>query len=93
MQGVSFTLEDNKALLDQARSDAYADAKAKADQYGRLSGRGLGEAQAVNETVEANPQRFAMAGAAVSDSTATTTPISPGQVSTDVTITVRFALG
>jgi uncharacterized protein YggE len=93
VQGVSFTLEDNKALLDQARAEAYADAKAKADQYGTLSGRGLGEAQAVNETVAANPQRFAMAGAAVSDSSATTTPISPGQVSTDVTITVRFSLG
>jgi len=29
VQGVSFSLEDNKALLTQAREEAYGDAKAK----------------------------------------------------------------
>ncbi len=91
VQGVSFSLEDNKALLTQAREEAYGDAKAKADQFGQLSGRGLGEAQAINETVTPNQLQFRSVGAAVADSQAT--PINPGQVSTDVTITVRFALG
>jgi uncharacterized protein len=90
VQGVSFTLEDNKALLDQARSDAYADARTKADQLGQLSGRGLGDAQAINETVTPVATQF-QASAAALDGAAT--PINPGQVSTDVTISVRFALG
>ena len=91
VQGVSFSLEDNKALLTQARDEAYADAKAKADQFGQLSGRGLGDAQAISETVNPNQVQFRSVGAAVADNQST--PINAGQVSTDVTITVRFALG
>ena len=91
VQGVAFSLEDNKTLLSQARDEAFADAKAKADQFGQLSGRGLGDAQAISETVNANQQQFRSVGAAVADSQST--PINAGQVSTDVTITVRFALG
>ena len=90
VQGVSFSLEDNEALLSQARTDAYNDAKAKADQFGELSGRGVGDAEAISETVEPQNVRFQAVGSAVSDSA---TPISPGQVSTDVSITVRFSLG
>jgi len=91
VQGVSFSLEDNKALLTQARDEAYADAKAKAEQFGTLSGRGLGDAQAITETVNPSQVQFKSVGAAVSD--AQSTPINAGQVSTDVTINVRFALG
>jgi uncharacterized protein YggE len=91
VQGVSFSLEDNKALLNQARDQAFADAKAKAEQLGQLSGRGLGDAQAISETVNPQLQQFRTVGAAVSDQAST--PISPGQLSTDVTITVRFSLG
>lgn len=92
VQGVSFSLEDNKALLDQARADAYADAKAKAGQFGQLSGRGLGDAEAITETVEPNLLK-STAYAADSSAASPSTPINPGQVSTDVTISVRFALG
>jgi uncharacterized protein YggE len=91
VQGVSFSLEDNQALLTEARNQAYADAKAKGDQLGQLSGRGLGDAQAISETVTPEANRFATVGQAVDSAAAT--PINPGQVSTDVTITVRFALG
>jgi len=91
VQGVSFTLEDNQALLTEARDEAFADAKAKATQLGQLSGRGLGDAQAINETVAAGGRQFPSVGAALDSAAAT--PIEPGQVSTDVTLTVRFALG
>lgn len=91
VQGVSFSLEDNEALLTQARDDAFADAKGKADQLGQLSGRGLGDTLAISETVQPQELQFRAAGAA--ESNGATTPVSPGQVSTDVTITVRFALG
>ncbi len=91
VQGVSFSLEDNQALLTQARDAAYADAKAKADQFGQLSGRGVGDAQAISETTDPNQQRFSSVGAAVAADQST--PINAGQVSTDVTVTVRFALG
>jgi uncharacterized protein len=89
VQGVSFTLEDNQALLTQARDEAYADARAKAEQLGSLSGRGIGDAQAINESTA-----FRSVGYAVADSaTSASTPVNPGTVDTDVTITVRFALG
>jgi uncharacterized protein YggE len=91
VQGVSFTLEDNQALLTQARDEAFADAKAKAAQLGQLSGRGLGDAQAISEEVAPTSTQFRSVGAAVDSAAAT--PIEPGQVSTNVTLNVRFALG
>ena len=90
VQGVSFTLEDNKQLLAQARQKAWDDAVARARQLGSLSGRHLGPTQGIDETVTP----FGVTGKfAASSAQAALTPIEPGQVSTSVTLTVRFALG
>lgn len=90
LQGVSFALEDNVALLGQARDAAYAEAKAKAQRYADLSGRTLGEVQLVTESVSA-PQPF---GSALSFTRAATSavPIDPGSAQVSVSVTVRWAL-
>jgi hypothetical protein len=41
--GVSFTIEDDSALLAEARKKAFSDAKAKAELYGQQAGRPLGQ--------------------------------------------------
>jgi uncharacterized protein YggE len=90
VQGVSFTLEDNKQLLAQAREEAWKDAQAQAKQLSQLSGRHLGVTEGINETT--NPTAFAARASAFDQSAASVTNLEPGQVSTTVSINVRFAL-
>jgi hypothetical protein len=49
INGVSFAVDDHSALLTQARDAAFADAKAKAEQYANLAGRSLGKVSMVTE--------------------------------------------
>jgi uncharacterized protein YggE len=93
LQGVSFSLEDNKALLTQARDAAYADARDKAEQYAKLAGRSLGKVELVTETTSAPVElrgvydSIATAGKALSS-----VPIDPGSQQVSVSVTVRWAL-
>lgn len=93
LQGVSFTLEDNTALLGQARDAAYADAKAKAARYASLSGRTLGDVQLIAETATPQPEKFGyqMSGS-VGGPALASVPISPGTTDLSVSVTVRWAL-
>jgi hypothetical protein len=93
VQGVSFALEDNAALLEQARDAAYGDAKKKAQRYADLSGRALGQVELVSEQVPDAVQpmpyaRDALAAAAPSQAV----PIDPGQSQVSVSVTVRWSL-
>jgi uncharacterized protein YggE len=90
VQGVSFSLEDNTALLEKARDAAYADAKAKATRYAELSGRSLGQVELVSEQLPTQSQPVAYAGAAASAAPAM--PIDPGQSQVSVSVTVRWSL-
>jgi uncharacterized protein YggE len=91
VQGVSFALEDNAALLEQARDDAYADARAKAERYAHLSGRSLGDVQLVAETADpAQVQPMPYAAAALRDKASL--GIDPGTSDVTVSVTVRWAL-
>ncbi|MCU0270913.1 MAG: SIMPL domain-containing protein [Acidimicrobiales bacterium] len=97
LQGVSFSLEDDTAALQAARDAAFADARAKAEQYATLSGQPLGAAEAISDVVvtpETLDYEGAEAGFAADELAApATTPFSPGEVSTTVTVSVRFRLG
>lgn len=92
VNGISFALEDNDALLEKARDDAYADAKAKAERYARLSGRSLGEVQLVAETADpaqVQPLPYAMAAPTKA---AGDIAIDPGTSDVQVRVTVRWSL-
>lgn len=96
LQGVSFALEDNTALLGKARDAAYADAKAKAERYAELSGRSLGQVELVSEDVPqaVQPVPYARAAAASPSAGAagTDVPVDPGQSQVSVSVTVRWSL-
>jgi uncharacterized protein len=83
---LSFDIADNKALVDQARAAAFADAKDRATQYAGLSNRSLGRAEHITEKVDDNGPVFAAASAAGGSVKAV--PISPGQQ----TLTVRVSV-
>ena len=93
VQGVSFSLEDNDALLAQARDAAFADAKAKAQRYAELSGRSLGEVQLIAETASPQqPQPIPYAFDGASRSVKEAVPIDAGTSDVSVSVTVRWAL-
>ena len=86
---VSFSVEDNEALLEEARAAAWSDAQAKATQLALLAGVELGAATTVSESVGATfPQdEFAFGSARLAS---VATPIQPGQLDVTVILQVRF---
>jgi uncharacterized protein YggE len=94
LSSVSFVIEDDAALLAEARRKAFADAKAKAALYAREADRPLGRVVKVSETSpdnglggERNKMYAAMYAA---DSSV---QIEPGRQQLSVTVTVEWTLG
>lgn len=95
VQGVSFALEDNTALLQQARDAAYRDARAKAERYAELSGRPLNQVELISEQVPQGEQPVPYAMRASLDAAAAKSmevPIDAGQSQVSVSVTVRWSL-
>lgn len=90
VDGVSLEVADPAPLLVRARDAAFADARARAQQWATLAGRPLGPVVRVREVpaggVAPMPKaRFAAADAAV--------PLEGGESAVSVEVQVRFALG
>ena len=92
IDGVSLDIEQDSALMTQARSAAYADAKAKAQQYADAAGEALGKPTQVTETVN-SPTPLDFRANASAGSAAAPVPINPGTAQVSVTVTVVFAVG
>ncbi len=91
VNGVSFVLEDNDALLVAARAAAWEDARTKAEQLAELAGVTLGAPLTISESVGSIPvPYYARAEVAAGD---VATPIQPGQETVSVDLTVTFAIG
>jgi uncharacterized protein len=91
LQGLAYVLEDDAALREEARADAFAAARLGADQYARLAGRELGDVIEVREQLTPpGPVPFAAAdsGAAETMSVA----LAPGSATVTVTVAVHWSL-
>lgn len=96
VQGIRFSLEDNDALVAQARDQAFADARARAEDYARLAGRELGAVVSIDETfTPAVPsEQFAGEAAALDEARAgAPVPVRPGQQEVEVRVTTVWSLG
>ena len=90
LQGVSFDLEKDTALLDEARAEAWKDARQKAERLARLSGLRLGPPEYISDGGAGVAPTYQDASAAYRAESAA--PIEPGQVDGTVQITVRYPL-
>nr|WP_306302166.1 SIMPL domain-containing protein [Gordonia araii] len=92
LSGVSFAIDDDSALMRNAREAAFADAKARADQYARLAGDKLGKALVITESnaVESPPRTYSRG--APDSAMAAPVPIEPGEQTLNYSVTVKFAL-
>ncbi len=86
MSGIAFIVSEQSKLLDQARDDAIADAKRKAELYARAAGAKLGRVVAITEEGAPAPPRpmQAMRAGAV--------PVAPGEQTLRATVTVSYEL-
>lgn len=92
LDGVTLEVADPAPLLEQARTAAFADARAKAEQYAGLAGRALGPVLRVTEGVDGGgPAPRAFAKAAMDSGGGM--PVEAGESTVTAGVTVRFGLG
>ncbi|MGU3436186.1 SIMPL domain-containing protein [Actinomycetes bacterium M1A6_2h] len=89
ISGVSFRIDDNSALVTDARARAFADARDRAEQYASLSGGELGDALSITENVSGQEQPMSLTDRSEASSAV---PIEPGQQTVSVSVAVQWAL-
>lgn len=92
IDGMFFDISDDAALMQQARANAFADAKDRATQYANLAGRSLGRVERVSETVDNGEPVVDKGAFASAGSAAAPVPISPGQQQLAVNVTVTYQM-
>jgi uncharacterized protein YggE len=90
LHDVRLQIGDEDALLHAARDKAFAEAKAKAEQYAAASGRQLGEVTSVRE-VHVTPRITPVYGAALASADLSKVPIRAGSVDLKVTVSVVWS--
>ena len=89
INGISFNIEDPQPLRDEARGDAVADMKRKAEMLAELSGVKLGRLVYLSEGAAYSPPQplYGRAEAAFAMADSYETSISPGEL--DISVTVQ----
>ena len=88
INSISFSVDDPSAYYDEARQEAMADARAKAEQLAELAEVELGKPTYISEgTIYPVYQRSMYEAAAPAP-----TPISPGRVELTLTVQVVYAI-
>ena len=86
MSGVEFVVSEQSKLLDQARDEAIADARRKAELYAKAAGAKLGQVVSISEEGTA-PQPRAMQSVR-----AGAVPIAPGEQTLRAIVSVSYEL-
>ncbi len=89
LNGVSFAIEDDAALLVDARKKAFADARKKAELFAREAGRPLGRVIKVSEAAPGYSPQTAYKHDFAADAPV---PMEPGVQRLTATVTVEWAL-
>ncbi len=84
-----FTVEDDRAALDEARARAWADVDHKATQLAELAGVTVGRPITISESPAPTPGPPPMRLAGMAEAA---TPIEAGMTSVSVTLHVRFEI-
>lgn len=85
MSGIEFVVSDQSKLLDQARDDAVADARRKAELYAKAAGAKLGAVVAIAEEGAAPPRPIAALRASG-------VPVAPGERELRAAVTISYEL-
>ena len=94
VQGISFGIENPESALAQAREKAYANAKAKAEQYAKLAGVSLGSPLQISEgsDIPVTPMPYGEVRMMKASMDGATTPVQAGEQEVSVTVDVMFVI-
>jgi uncharacterized protein len=93
VNSITFSVDDPKALLNQAREQAMQSAKTQADVLAKAGGAAVGEVLLINENVGTQPPvPLMMAAPAAGAAESKAVPVQPGEQSFTVQVQVTFAL-
>lgn len=87
MSGIEFVVSEQSKLLDQARDDAIADARRKAELYARAAGAKVGQVVSISEEGPAPPQPRPMQAVR-----AGAVPVVPGEQTLRAIVSVSYQL-
>jgi uncharacterized protein YggE len=91
VQSLSFTIEKPEDLRAQARQEAMADARARAEDLAELAGVKLGKPISVTESAGSPPTAFREAAPSAAGAEMAT-PIQAGELEVSVTVDILFAI-
>ncbi len=94
VNSIQFMIDDTTPLQTQARSLAVINAEAKAQTLADASGVVLGKPVTITENTyfESPPIQYAAEAAFADDGARTSTPISPGELTITVNVTVTYEI-
>ena len=92
INGVSFDLKDPKATLNEARKNAIADARAKAELYAQAAGVSVGGVVQISEVSGSAPIMMSRYKAEAAMAYDGSVPVASGQNTYSASITVTFEL-
>ena len=86
MSGIEFVVSEQSKLLDQARDDAIADGRRKAELYAKAAGARIGQVLSIIEEGSSPPPRPMQA------MRASGVPVAPGEQTLRAVVTVTYAI-
>lgn len=92
VNGIAFDVSDPQAVTDEARRDAVADARARAELYADAADLPLGDLVSISESTVYTPP-MPMYDARGGAQEAMAVPVAPGEVSMMTSVTVTYAIG
>ena len=88
IDGITLSIADPEPLLRAAREHAFADARARAEEYAAFAGRAIGDVIWIGDAVRGpEPRMYAMRASADSGGMS----IAPGESTVTASLSVRFA--
>jgi uncharacterized protein YggE len=88
--GISFAVSNASKLLDEARGQAVADARRKAEIYAKAAGVALGEPLSISE--EGSPGPVPFRKMAVGGMAMPSTPVAQGEETLQISVSVSWAI-
>ncbi|MFN4025092.1 MAG: SIMPL domain-containing protein [Hyphomonas sp.] len=92
LSGVSFGIDDDASVRNEARTKAMRDAIAKAELYASAAGLRIARIVTISEGYEYSPAPMPMARMAMESDMAQSTPMAGGEVGVTASVNVMFEL-
>ena len=90
VNGISFTVEEPEDFLDEARADAIANARKRAETLADAAGVNLGAVRTISESTSFGGERFFAESAFDGAAGGAPSPISPGEQELTVNVSVVY---